>query len=241
MRDFIDDLSTWYVRFARDRVKSTDETEKQQILYTLRYILLEFSKVIAPVMPFVAEEVFQVVRVADDVESVHLSEWPKAGSIDEKLISEMTNVRTLVSEALKLRQEAGVIVRQPLASLSVSEQLSPEMEELVRKEVNVKEVVTSTAEMIGTARIILNTELTPKLIREGDVRKFMRSLAEARKEKGLMQRDTVLLVVEENGRAVLESEALSGVSCVTFGTVADGFKAELSSGPVSFSFTTDAA
>ena len=241
MREFIDDLSTWYVRFARDRVKSTDETEKQYVLHTLRQVLLEFSKVIAPVMPFVAEEVFQVVREADDVESVHLSEWPKAGSVDTKLISEMTNVRGLVSEALKLRQEASVIVRQPLAHLSVSEKLSPEMEELVKKEVNVKEVLTSTAKMTGTARVVLNTELTPELIREGDVRKFMRSLAEARKEKGLMQRDTVSLAVEESGRALLENETLSGVSGVTFETISDGFKAELSSGPVSFSFTTDAA
>ena len=77
-------------------------------------------------------------------------------------------------------------------------------------ELNVKEVVGGATEMS------LDTELTPELIREGDMREFMRALAEARKELGLTQQDVVNVTVSENARAVLDGQSISGVSDVAY-------------------------
>lgn len=74
---FVDDLSAWYVRRSRDRFKE-EGGGKTAALATLRYVLKEFSKVIAPSMPFIAEQIFQNVREEKDSQSVHLAEWPEA-------------------------------------------------------------------------------------------------------------------------------------------------------------------
>lgn len=236
MRDFIDDLSTWYVRRSRDRVKGSDAADAAHALATLRKVLLTFSKAIAPVMPFIAEEIFSAVRSSNDSESVHLCTWPEAGAVDEKLSEDMSRVRAIASEALMLRQKAGVKVRQPLAKLSIVGELSDALSELIKEELNVKEVVMNASEML------LDTELTPELVREGDVREFMRSLADARKEKGLSPKDTVTVVASENAQAVLEGITLPGLSSLSFGPVPErSYSSTFSTGPISFALTADAS
>ena len=77
--DFIDDLSTWYVRRSRDRFKGEDATDKNNALNTLGYVLLQLSKIIAPFMPFMAEEIWQKVTGLEyqyEDRSVHLEAWP---------------------------------------------------------------------------------------------------------------------------------------------------------------------
>jgi isoleucyl-tRNA synthetase len=239
MRDFIDDLSTWYVRRSRDRVKGTDAADKQQALVTLRHVLKEFSKCIAPVMPFVAEEVFSLVKDSSDLQSVHLAEWPKAREINATLNEEMSRVRTLASEALMHRQKLNIKVRQPLASLSIQGDLSPSLSEILKDEINVKEIIANANEMS------LDVNLTPELIREGDVRDFMRALAEARKEQELTQKDFVALIISPNGEAIFKDATLPGVSKITFADVPDGSEAvrtiTLSSGDISFALSLDAS
>lgn len=229
MRDFIDDLSTWYIRRSRDRVKGSDAVDKQWALQTLREVLYTFAKVIAPVMPFVAEEIYQSTKLETDPESVHLCAWPEFGTVNEILHADMARAREVASEGLMLRQKSGIKVRQPLASFSISGELPKELAAIVADELNVKEVNMNASEMQ------LDTTLTPELIKEGDVREFMRALADARKAAGLAPRNQVALVVSENAGAVLEGVSLPGVSSVTFGVVSESLSAELSIGTVSFS------
>jgi hypothetical protein len=132
---------------------------------------------------------------------------------DTDLIEGMQRVRSLASDALRLRQAKGVVVRQPLASLSIPGTLLPELARILADEVNVKEILMNAEEMT------LDTELTPELVAEGDERAFARAVAEARKTEDLSPKDRVTVEKREDGTHV----------------------AELSTGPVRFSLIRDAA
>lgn len=212
----LDDLSTWYVRRVRDRVRDGDPAA----LATLRATLRTSALLIAPFAPFIAEDVWQMVKEKNDAESVHLAEWPKAQTSfleqftksEAKEVRAMLQVRSLASEALKLRQQANKVVRQPLASLSIPGALSKELQALLADEVNVKEIKQNAAELK------LDTELTLELILEGDEREKARAVADARKQMNLSPKDTVTV------------EWGSGP-----------YSVELSTGPLSFSVILNAS
>lgn len=235
MRPFVEDLSQWYTRRSRERLKGSDARDKQHALATLRTVFREFSKAIAPVMPFIAEDLYQKARDQGGAESVHLASWPEAAGFDERLVANMARVRALASEGLQLRQKADMKVRQPLARLSITDTLPKELRDILAEEVNVKEIRE------GEKTVALDVELTPELIAEGDVRGFARALAEARKQSELSPRDSVHLAVAEAARPVLEGASFPGVSAISF---AEGgempFAAELSIGTVSFQVILDA-
>jgi len=196
--NFIDDLSTWYVRRSRDRFKNEGQ-DKDQALQTTKYILIEFSKVIAPFVPFVAEDIYQRVtglKYTDENQSVHLCDWPKSNTPDEKALKEMSDVRETVSKALEKRAESGMKVRQPLASLTVSTQFGDELNEVLKDEVNVKEIIFDQS----AKEVSLDTNLTEELKKEGALRDFVRSIQSMRKNAKLEMNDMIKLKVSPNGK-----------------------------------------
>jgi isoleucyl-tRNA synthetase len=209
--DFIDDLSTWYIRRSRDRFKSEDEVDKKLALATTRYVLLQFSKVIAPFMPFLAEDMYQKVKDVGGKESVHLESWPsiKLSTNDHQpstVLEEMQEVRKIVSLGLEARMQAKINVRQPLSRLSAkSYQLSTRKEllALISDEVNVKEVVCD--ENLDT-EVALDTTITPTLKAEGQVRELIRAIQDLRKKQGLTvaDRPTLSVVTDDVGKKLLE-------------------------------------
>ena len=99
--EFINDLSTWYIRRSRDRFKGDDEEDKQFALTTTKYILLELAKIIAPFMPFIAEQVWQKVSGNDfrnKDKSVHFEGWPVINiDIDEDVVGVPINRQKIKS------------------------------------------------------------------------------------------------------------------------------------------------
>ena len=183
---FIEDLSTWYVRRSRDRIKNETE-DGAQARETLRFVLTEFSKCIAPIAPFYAEHLFTEMKKYHPhrtflPESVHLAKWVKKMPLEEESIKKTDIVREVVSLAHEQRSEAGIKVRQPLTRVTVKQELDKEQEELICAEVNVKEVIVNKA---AQQEASLNTEITEELRAEGFVREYIRNIQKMRKEKGL--------------------------------------------------------
>jgi isoleucyl-tRNA synthetase len=123
---FVEKLSTWYLRRSRRRFwKSESDSDKQAAYSTLYTALVTVAKLLAPAMPFLAEEMYQnLVRSVDDTsaESVHLAKWPELlpEMIDESLNRDMDLVMKLVSLGHSARQKANRKVRQPLAEVAFS-------------------------------------------------------------------------------------------------------------------------
>ena len=179
---FIDNLSNWYIRRSRKRFwKSENDEDKNRAYETLYIVLVELSKLMAPFMPFISDEIY---RNLTGNESVHLKYFPKADEslIDEKLNEEMEIVRRIVSEGLQIRAKAGIKVRQPLADLRFKTyNLGREFLDIIKEEVNVKEAIFDE-DIVG--EISMNTEITEDLRLEGQAREIIRSIQEMRKEAG---------------------------------------------------------
>ncbi len=182
---FIDDLSTWYLRRSRDRFKD-EGMDKEEALATLRHVLITVAKVMAPVMPFFADDLYRRMRTESEAQSVHLAAWPDAGAVDEQLLADMQTIRELASKGLELRARAGIKVRQPLSKFSAKTvPADAGLRQILADELNVKEIEEDAA--LDDA--YLSTELTPELKEEGLVRDLVRRIQEWRKEQGLTVAD----------------------------------------------------
>ncbi len=190
----IDEFSTWWLRRSRDRFKSEDVADKEVALAVMREGLLTIARLLAPFTPFFAEDVYK--RVGGEKESVHLEAWPTVDAqfVDEAALSQMAQTRSVVSRLLEARSNAGKNVRQVLASATVtvpSGELGPEYVELIKDEVNVKEVRVEK----GEYAVSLDVMLTPALVREGTVREIVRRVNAIRKNGGLTIDDRIEVYV----------------------------------------------
>lgn len=223
---FVDDLSVWYVRRSRDRLKGDGgEEDKKRAYETLTYVLLTLSKVIAPVMPFLAERIYRVA--GGEKESVHLESWSEAGQVDKDKLEEMSTLRQTASSILMMRTEKKIPVRQPLQSATVQVGFSDELTEILLDEVNVKEI------KIGPD-LDLDTTVTPELQAEGDVRNFMRAVQDTRKEKGLTPKDEVILVTSYAVPDVHKQNLMTTCKIVSIESGEGPYKVQVSSGEISF-------
>jgi isoleucyl-tRNA synthetase len=143
---FVDDLSNWYIRCSRRRFWEGDETA----LRVLWHALVQSLRVIAPVMPFLAEHLWQVLvrePCPDAPDSVHLAGWPAPAEADAAVLVAMTDARRIVDLGRVARSSSGVKLRQPLARLVV-EGVAPadDLVAIVRDELRVKEVALGHVE-----------------------------------------------------------------------------------------------
>ncbi|MDQ3065487.1 MAG: isoleucine--tRNA ligase [bacterium] len=209
---FLDDASNWYVRRSRRRFwKSGDNKDKNDAYSTLHYVLLRLSMVMAPFTPFLSEELYQKLTGG---ESVHLLDWPEAGKIDDKIIEDMKFVREVINEGLSLRAANKIKVRQPLSQVLVttesdtSQNISEELQQVIKEELNVKEVVLDKGK---ASQVTLQTDLTPELVSEGLMREIIRFVQNARKQAELQVDDRIKLALYskdmELSKAIVDYEA----------------------------------
>ncbi|MDD5433632.1 MAG: class I tRNA ligase family protein, partial [Candidatus Pacebacteria bacterium] len=208
---WINDLSLWYVRRSRKRFQASEsQKDKEQAENTFYNVLLTTAKLIAPLMPFLAESIYQALRdpvsgvletgsLLDFPQSVHLCQWPKAnnGFIDEKIERDMQDARDIVSLALAKRAEFGIGVRQALRKIKIQKSKfknisqNSKVLDLIKDEINVKEIVFD--ETIKD-ELELDITITDELKEEGQVREIIRYIQDLRKKAGLTPSDTNIVI-----------------------------------------------
>ena len=138
-----EDLSNWYIRRNRKRFwGSALDISKKSVYLTTYEVLVGLSKLLAPISPFLSEEIY---RNLTGLESVHLADYPVCNSeyIDEELENRMDLVIDFISMGRNSRDEAKIKVRQPIQDVIIDSKyknIIGDMEELIKEELNVKEV-----------------------------------------------------------------------------------------------------
>ena len=162
MQDFLDNLSNWYVRRSRRRFwKSENDNDKNQAYQTLYIVLVQFSKLIAPFMPYISDEVYQNLT---GEESVHLADWPEVNNelIDEKLNKEIHLVRMIVNLGHSVRGQAKLKVRQPLSKVGIALPEGVDVELIERqKDVILEELNVKALEYIKEVSDIVEYSVVP--------------------------------------------------------------------------------
>jgi isoleucyl-tRNA synthetase len=205
--EFVNDLSTWYVRRSRDRMKQ-EGADASAAFEVLAYVLAELSKMLAPFMPFLADFIYKDIT---GKESVHLEPWSNIANLagGPDVIANMEIVREAVTLGLGIRKEKTLAVRQPLQAIGFDLQnkeadLGPEYCQLILDELNVKEVQPNlldkdlrgegVVEAVGVKAVkhfYLDLNITPELKHEGAARELERQVQDLRKKSGLKVGDLV--------------------------------------------------
>ena len=182
----VEDVSHWYIRCVRDEIKGgKKEAKETQAIFG--FILSEAAKLLAPFMPFVSERIYR--EIGGKKTSIHLEDWPKISQKSnlksQKLLKDMETARDIASKTLELRAKAGIKVRQPLAKIKIkSEKLKGynELLELIKKEINVKEIIFDKN---IKEEMEIDATITDGLKEEGALRELIRQMQDIRKKEGL--------------------------------------------------------
>lgn len=182
--DYVDELSTWYLRRSRERLRNSDHSAVS--IQVFGHVLLRLAQLAAPFTPFFSEWLYH--QMTDGNTSIHHTDLVEA---DEKLINPeleeaMAVIRKVTEKTHSARKEAGVKVRQPLAAVQVTStnpQPPAELLTVLMDEVNVKSV--SWTQDPDKNEVELNLAISPELQAEGEARELMRQIQKLRKAAGL--------------------------------------------------------
>ncbi len=200
IEDFlVSEVSRTYIQMIRER-----GGEVQEVLNQIR---IGVVKLLAPIAPFVSEEIWQELRKEKIVkeESVHLAGFPtlNLGKINNKLEHDFSILLKIIEAGLAVRNEKGVGLKWPLAEAVIylpSIRDSDKFEEILKSQLNLKKVeFKKDAYKFEHDRFIdLDTEMTPELEQEGYAREIARKVQALRKKAGLVKSDRIDLVIESD-------------------------------------------
>ncbi|OGE14333.1 isoleucine--tRNA ligase [Candidatus Curtissbacteria bacterium RIFOXYB12_FULL_40_6] len=189
----IRDLSNWFVRRSRDRIGPTAENvqDKEDAYQALYIALSEYSKVLAPMVPFVSDEIYRNITGEP---SVHLANWPDLEVLksEPKIEEDMENAVKLASVIHAFRKMHEIKVRIPLVKITYQgpTQISSSVLEILKDEVNVKELVYEgilkgfEKEFAVSGNITHLKSAGNQVLAEGQAREIVRQIQQARKEAG---------------------------------------------------------
>jgi len=248
IQTFVDTLSKWYLRRSRRRFwKSESDTDKVTAYATLYTALMTLSKLLAPTMPFLAEELYQNLVCSVDreaPESVHLADWPvyDESLIDETLNGDMRLVMRLASLGHSARNQAAMKVRQPLAEAAFSvgslkeTRALEDYADLLADELNVKRV-----SVLGSAGEAVSYSLNPLPKQLGqkyqsqfpEVRKAILALDPHKAAQDLLSGEPISVLVDGESIEILpeevevRAEARSGLVVASEGAYLAALKIDL--------------
>lgn len=206
---FINDLSTWYVRRSRDRFKSDNDSVRLPAVSTLRHVIFNIARLMAPITPFIAEYIYRD-KMNGTEGSVHLRPWPEPylenTQNHSNILENMRITRQVVEMGLAERTEKKLPVRQPLNKIKIYDskiKIGDEYIELIKEELNIKEVVVEARE--GEMSVELDTEISPELKREGIKRELVRQINNQRKKSGLTIEDRVKVAVVTDNEEIKQA------------------------------------
>ncbi|KKS46769.1 isoleucine--tRNA ligase [Candidatus Gottesmanbacteria bacterium RIFCSPHIGHO2_01_FULL_42_27] len=195
---FVTNLSQWYIRRSRGRVGPTSADSQDKFLchQTIFKVLLNLSRLLAPFVPFLSEEIHLNLT---DGQSVHLAFFPESDKIrrDKQLSEDMDIARKIVEKGHSLRKSMGIKVRRPLIKLKVETEENPknipaEVWDLILAELNVKNIVVNNKIKYPVTEIKVSEE---DLEKEGRAREIVRRVQLMRKEMGLGLTDKIKLTL----------------------------------------------
>jgi isoleucyl-tRNA synthetase len=203
LENFVDDLSNWYIRRSRDRVGLVNVGKDQDDFFkVLHRVLLNLSKLMAPINPHISEHIFMNLTRGF---SVHLSDWPTTETIEllrstnvKNIIPVMQNVRQIVELVHAERKAKNIPVRQPLGKVTVTmtgkDLQFKQYVDLISDELNIKKVEFKEGKELS---VELDTEITPELKAEGEMRGLVRQIQEERKKIGTDLSEFVIATLPE--------------------------------------------
>jgi isoleucyl-tRNA synthetase len=200
---YIDDISKWYIRRSRDRVGvSSDDAEDTLVFYSSLYsILVTLVTVSAPLAPFISDMIY---RHLTQEESVHLISWPEIDDVDSAILEKEIIVRQAVESGHRVRKELNLSVQRPIISGATTFPTSVSFEpsdfdahkDVIKAELNILgefEFKKYGSEFVTE----YDTTETEEIVRERDIRKFVRTIQQERKKLGLQQGDMIDIVATE--------------------------------------------
>jgi isoleucyl-tRNA synthetase len=232
---FVDHLSNWYLRRSRRRFwKSESDEDKKAAYATLYEALASLSRLIAPAMPFLADEIYRNLVVSSDPLvpiSVHLTDWPAFNPelINEEKINEMSLVMRLVTLGHAARNKANIKVRQPLAeaAFALSNQneakLIDKYADLLMDELNVKKVrnLVAAGEAVAYEVVPLPKQLGQKYKNQyPEIRKAILELPAEKTATSLLSGKSLKLKIGRKNLEILPEEVEVRLQAKTGYTVA---------------------
>jgi len=195
------ELSRFYIQLIRDKTVFGNKREKEVILYAIYNVLLNTLKILAPIAPFITEEIYQNLRKEFKLkeESIHLFDWPKYDKelIDEELERSVDATSKIIQMILAEREKAKLGMRWPLSRTKITiENVNSikKLQDLIKVQANVKEVEFKK----GKLNVEVDTRLTPELEQEGYARELMRKIQTLRKKEGLKKENLIELAIKSD-------------------------------------------
>ncbi len=224
---FLEDVSNWYVRLNRRRFwKNEKDSNKQAAYHTLYVVLINLIKLIAPILPFLTEEIYQsLIRgiYFDAPESIHLCDFPKADEalINQELLNKMEFVMAIINMGHSARNASKLKVRQPLKEMFFKlrakkhRNIVTEFKNIILTELNIKKCHfvedlkifkhkdgTTKSNFIITEQneitVVLDIQIDEKLLYEGIARDFIRNIQNMRKKADYKIEDRIEIFYEFN-------------------------------------------